>query len=169
MSHLQKLVALYAEDKKLVPVAYYAVTGLLISGKIQSIDNGTALVAWEGETMRVKIQVSGLAGPSFPQEWCLTKEGLQKYAVLANEDCDALKQLRFTTICNLFNDVKNVSDDMTYHYVDKWPGVEAEDIMGFVSLNIHTVGSPLSGFLVNMEGRARFIHRVPENIKLRPM
>jgi hypothetical protein len=171
MSKLKQLAVLYANEDKSIPVEYYSHTGTLLRGSIQRLDDDVAIVVTRDASapIRVKINVTGMAGVANPQEWCLTREGRDRYCTIDTNGGDELRQQRLVMITNAFEKIKRHADDVHYHYVDQWTGLFASDIAGFVSFNLNTPDVPITGFLVFLDGRIRFVHAVPVDVKLRPM
>lgn len=171
MSKLKQLAVLYANEDKSIPVEYYSPIGTMLRGAIQRLDGDVALVVTNASTepMRVKINVAGMAGVANPQEWCLTREGRDRYCAIDADGGDELRHNRLITVTNAFEDIKRHADDVHYHFVDQWAGLFTSDIAGFVSFNLNTPDVPIAGFLVFLDGRMRYVHAVPVEVKLRPM
>jgi len=174
MSQLKALVAQYAEKDLSVPVEFYAATGALLRGAIQRLDDDVAIVVTGTmEPMRVKINVKGLAGAANPQEWCLSRHAHVHYNELvsqANVDQEALTRAKQRQqLYAVFDKLQESADDCTYHVVEHWPNLLREDIIGFVSFNIHEVGHPLAGFLFMTNGKSRFVRAIPLGVELSPM
>jgi hypothetical protein len=169
MSKLKQLSKQYADEDKSIPVEYYSPTGTLLRGAIQRIDDDVAIVVSREATapIRVKINVTGMAGVANPQEWCLTRDARDRYCAIGENGGDELRQARLVLLTNAFEKIKQHADDVHYHFIEKWPGLFASDIAGFVSFNINTTDVPISGFLVFLDGRMRFIHTLPIAVQLR--
>jgi hypothetical protein len=170
MSHLKALVSFYTSKDQSVPVEFYSVTGTLLRGSIQRLEDDVAvIVQGNAEVIRRKIQVKGTAGAANPQEWCLTREAFTRYTEIAQTGKIDLGAARRTQIYDAFGELLKNGNDVNFHFVQQWPNVMNEDVAGFVSLNIHAVDEPLAGFLVLRSGATRFIHALPADVKLSPM
>lgn len=175
MSNLKALVDYYTGHLDVsVPVEYYTAAGTLVRGAIQRLDGDAAIVAFNThDTTRVKINVRGFAGAANPEEWCLSRTAFAKYGELesvALPDITTLEKAeKRRKMREVFDNLKDIGDDVTYHTVTQWPGLSNEDLIGFVSFNIHELGKPLSGFLYLINGTARFVQELPQNVKLSPM
>ncbi|MNK94793.1 hypothetical protein D3C87_1150080 [compost metagenome] len=171
MSKLKQLVSEYANQDKNIPVEYYTVIGSIIKGVIQRVDDDGAVV-WGGglsAPMRVKINVTGMAGVANPQEWCLTREARDRYNALNTTHADEQRQAKLVMVTEAFGKIKSQSNDVNFHYVDQWKGLYSSEIAGFVSFNLTDPEHPIAGFLIYLDGRMRYVHAVPLEVKLTPM
>lgn len=171
MSKLKRLAAQYTNLDSSIPVEYYTPTGSIIKGAIQRIDDNIAVV-WAGgstEPLRVKINVTGMAGVANPQEWCLTRAARDRYSALDTDGAEEQRQAKLVMVTKAFDHIKRHADDVHFHYVDHWHGLFVSDIAGFVSFNLTNPEVPITGFLVFLDGRMRYIHVVPVDVKLSPM
>lgn len=171
MSKLKQLSVQYADEDKSIPVEYYSATGAIIRGAIQRLEEDVAVVVSNATSapIHVKINVTGMAGVANPQEWCLTRDARDRYSAIDAASNDELRQKRLVMVTDAFENIKRHAGCVHYHYVDKWPGLFSADIAGFVSFNLNNVDVPITGFLVFLDGRLRFVHSVPADVKLSPM
>lgn len=170
MSALEKLVQFYKEQNRQVPVQYYTSTGMTLSGTIECLKHGYVQIrpAATGAVVEVKINVKRLAGPAEPCVWCLTRMAMMKYNELLQEEVPDHGRRKLLLLAEIFDNLAKATDDVTYHFVKAWPGMDNVDNVyaGFVSFNLHKTGEPLSGYLVNMGGDATWVHGVPEGASL---
>lgn len=170
MSAFLALIEQYKEKESYIPVEYYTQTGRTLAGVILKAVNGIVVVKLVDQDWmaNVKINVNGIAGAAIPEEWCLTKEALMQYKELLPKDTPDSKQRGLLMLMEIFGDVAKAADDVTFHYVDAWPGVidPRHEYAGFVSFNLNKSGEPLAGFIVDRTGKAEWVNNVSGEMQL---